>query len=234
MFIEKFLLSIPTIFMVFVMTISFLYLPCQVEAVRMQAGKAQEIADAIHFDETQLQKVILENGLIFSFDGVVAGSYICNGGDDAYYSDKYWYVDGFWGDKYVFGASGAKISITNTTNTIKSISWKDSNFCLGKHSIIPGIGGMKYHNIGNPSATPNTFLGAYDTVNVKVFIGEANWTGSFWQLGYDHIRTLKETPIHIRMDVMVMDENNHGKYYSVNSPDILLDKKIIEQYRKDD
>ena len=67
---------------------------------------------------------------------------------------------------------------------------------------------------------------------LRVFMGEAGWTGDRWQLGYASIRTAHVQPIRIEMNIKITDENDKAGYYVVNSPFIVMDQRVIAKYPK--
>ncbi|WP_196603464.1 hypothetical protein [Pectinatus haikarae] len=207
---------------------SILFIP-SAYAKRINGSATQIVANSIQFSSSSSTFNLLGNGLDITFSGLLAGSYYVYS-DEQTLNNFVWYKAGAFGQKFIYGVHGTKLIIKNTTNTVRVISWKDSNITIGSYTCMPAIGGMQYTNLGDPAKTPNTVVPPNSTISINITLSHANWINSMWQM--DHMAINPSDPFNVQLSMKISDENDKATYYTINSPYIIIPLNIIQKYEK--
>lgn len=127
----------------------------------------------------------------------------------------------FASSEYYIGVAGVYISITNETNDVVKIIWRDSVIYV--NNINYGMpffwGEMSYIDAGNPSAIQNTIIPSQKTVIVKPCVPTLEIAG--------RVRYLKPVPLlrtlFIKFSYYInVDINGQSSYINIETPDIYL------------
>ncbi len=216
----------------------FLNLPAG-QATEVQTEGAKAIIAGIQFEGDSGGAGNSFNGLTFTFGMPIAGGYYSDIKNDKFYEKCcwYWHTDpkGRTTGRYVFGVNGVTVTITNTSENVKTIVWKDSGIFAGTFSGRPATDRTEIENFENPYRTPNTVLPPKATVQMKIYLGRSYRMRGFWLPAYAYIRQGKEKPINIRMNLYVIngpDLQAKGSFIKVNTPSVILPEALVGQYAK--
>ncbi len=135
-----------------------------------------------------------------------------------------YYIDG----KVVISVRGIGVSITNNTDAVAVINWKDSSIDVdGQPYGVPFLDGMKYMNAGNPNATPNSVIPPHQTIEKLVFLPNVKMMSRHWNVEGAPLLRVKNRVINLYVSVTVRGTTD---YAIVSTPGINMLLKGISAY----
>ena len=123
----------------------------------------------------------------------------------------------------VAAIDGIILNFQNNSGSVVVLNWSNSVVSANGSSYgIPFLGGMKYKDAGNPSATPNTIIPPGQSIEVSAFVPRVEFKNkSFMVKG---VPLLKDSDIAFSFYVAVI-ANGQTQYLEINTPGINIPKK---------
>lgn len=123
----------------------------------------------------------------------------------------------------VAAIDGIILNFQNSSSSVVVLNWSNSAVSANGNSYgIPFLGGMKYRDAGNPSATPNTIIPPGQSIAISAFVPRVEFKNSNWMI--KGVPLQKESDIAFAFYVAVI-ANGQTQYLEINTPGINVPKK---------
>lgn len=158
------------------------------------------------------QEVAFDNGLVAKIESAWIGWIYGKSGGQFYNTSQ-----GLLNISYTITVEGVNIRISNPSSKVAIVKWSESALTIGSFSGMPFIGGMKYRDAGNPSATPDLIVAPGQTITKDLYVSRVHFDKD-WSIDGEPLR--KDNTTTATLVLKVLNDKGGFAYYTIVSPQI--------------